>query len=55
MPSRAGPKRKNSVLGQLYWGYIFPYCPVEDSGMAALNKLVFNKIVPRAVVRLNNF
>ena len=25
-----------SVLGLLYWAYIFPYCPVEDSGITAL-------------------
>ena len=32
---RAGPILEKSVLGQLYWVYIFLYCPVEDSGMVA--------------------
>ena len=35
-PSRASPIRDFSVLGQLYWAYIIPYCPVEDSVVAAL-------------------
>ena len=30
--SKVGPTQKNPVLGQLYWAY----CPVEDSGVAAL-------------------
>ena len=36
MPSRAGPIQDFSVLGQLYWAYIIPYCPVRDSVVAAL-------------------
>ena len=35
-PSKAGPIQTFTVLGQLYWAYIFPYCPVEDSGVAGL-------------------
>ena len=35
-PSRADPIRDISVLGQLYWLYIIPYCPAEDSVVAAL-------------------
>ena len=35
-PSRASPIRDLSVLGQLNWIYIFPYCPVEVSGISAL-------------------
>ena len=35
-PSRASPIQTFPVLGQLYWAYILPYCPVEDSGVAAL-------------------
>ena len=36
LASRAGPIRDFSVLGELYWAYIIPYCPVGDSVVAAL-------------------
>ena len=28
--------RHSQLPNQLYWAYIFPYCPVADSGVAAL-------------------
>ena len=34
--SRAGPIQTFPVLGQLFWAYVFPCCPNEDSGVAAL-------------------
>ena len=36
MPNKGSPIQGFSILGQIYWAYIFPFCPVEGSGMSAL-------------------